>query len=94
MVEEAFNSVEGMSCNEVQGAMYAFPRIILPPKAIEAAKVGILEIAFLGCHWQAYVLSSSSLTMIHSFCILFLRKKESNRTSFTQCDYWTKPEFV
>lgn len=38
MVAEAFNSIEGMKCNEVQGAMYAFPQITLPPKAIEAAK--------------------------------------------------------
>lgn len=38
MVVETFNSVPGMSCNIVQGAMYAFPQIQLPPKAIEAAK--------------------------------------------------------
>ncbi|XP_044755931.1 alanine aminotransferase 1-like [Coccinella septempunctata] len=38
MVEETFNQIEGFSCNPVQGAMYAFPQIKLPPKAIEAAK--------------------------------------------------------
>lgn len=38
MVADTFNSMEGFSCNTVQGAMYAFPRIVLPPKAIEAAK--------------------------------------------------------
>ncbi|XP_066998104.1 alanine aminotransferase 1 [Anabrus simplex] len=38
MVEKAFNSIEGMSCNVVQGAMYAFPQIKLPKKAIEKAK--------------------------------------------------------
>ena len=38
MVAETFNSIPGVNCNEVQGAMYAFPRIELPPKAIEAAK--------------------------------------------------------
>lgn len=38
MVEETFNSVKGMSCNTVQGAMYAFPQLKLPEKAIEAAK--------------------------------------------------------
>lgn len=38
MVEKAFNSLEGFSCNTVQGAMYAFPQFKLPPKAIEAAK--------------------------------------------------------
>ena len=38
MVADTFNSMEGFSCNTVQGAMYAFPKITLPEKAIEAAK--------------------------------------------------------
>ncbi|XP_041924036.1 alanine aminotransferase 2-like isoform X2 [Alosa sapidissima] len=38
MTEEIFNKVPGIHCNPVQGAMYAFPRIELPQKAIEAAK--------------------------------------------------------
>ena len=35
---DAFNSMEGVTCEEVDGAMYAFPNLVLPPKAIEAAK--------------------------------------------------------
>lgn len=38
LVTNLFNSIEGISCNEVQGAMYAFPCLSLPKKAIEAAK--------------------------------------------------------
>ncbi|KAF6203321.1 hypothetical protein GE061_003739 [Apolygus lucorum] len=38
MVEETFNSIPGFSCQVVQGAMYAFPKMELPAKAIEAAK--------------------------------------------------------
>ncbi|KAK6186155.1 hypothetical protein SNE40_008250 [Patella caerulea] len=38
MVTETFNSIEGITCNEVQGAMYAFPQIKLPQKLLEAAK--------------------------------------------------------
>ncbi|KAL8593027.1 hypothetical protein ACOMHN_017957 [Nucella lapillus] len=38
MVTETFNSIPGISCNTVQGAMYAFPCITLPTKAIQAAK--------------------------------------------------------
>ncbi|CAH1398730.1 unnamed protein product [Nezara viridula] len=38
MVYEGFNSCEGMACNVVQGAMYAFPQIKLPHKAVEKAK--------------------------------------------------------
>ena len=39
MVTETLNKIESITCNEVTGAMYAFPRIYLPEKAIEAAKV-------------------------------------------------------
>lgn len=38
MVTSTFNSIPGISCNTVQGAMYAFPRIDLPDKALKAAK--------------------------------------------------------
>ncbi|XP_030060246.1 alanine aminotransferase 2 [Microcaecilia unicolor] len=38
LTEELFNQVPGIQCNPLQGAMYAFPRILLPPRAIEAAK--------------------------------------------------------
>ena len=36
---EVFNSMGNVKCNEVACAMYAFPRITLPKKATEAAKV-------------------------------------------------------
>lgn len=38
LVEESLNGIEGFHCNSVQGAMYAFPRFEIPPKAVEAAK--------------------------------------------------------
>lgn len=38
LVADGFNSVEGVTCNAVMGAMYSFPQIHLPKKAIEAAK--------------------------------------------------------
>ncbi|KAL3632110.1 Alanine--glyoxylate aminotransferase 2, mitochondrial [Castilleja foliolosa] len=37
-LEEAINGLEGVTCNRAEGAMYLFPRIRLPNKAIEAAK--------------------------------------------------------
>ncbi|KAL8151368.1 hypothetical protein V2J09_021176 [Rumex salicifolius] len=39
MLEDAFNSLQGMTCNKAEGAMYLFPRLHLPDKAIEAAKL-------------------------------------------------------
>jgi len=38
LVADTLNSIEGFTCNVVQGAMYAFPQIHLPPKAIAAAQ--------------------------------------------------------
>lgn len=32
------NSLEGVTCNRAEGAMYLFPRIELPQKAIHAAE--------------------------------------------------------
>ncbi|KAF4658514.1 hypothetical protein FOZ61_005545 [Perkinsus olseni] len=37
-ITKEFNKIEGMSCQRVQGAMYAFVKIDLPEKATEAAK--------------------------------------------------------
>uniref|UniRef100_A0A803KQU8 alanine transaminase n=1 Tax=Chenopodium quinoa TaxID=63459 RepID=A0A803KQU8_CHEQI len=37
-LEDAFNSLEGVTCNKVEGAMYLFPRLHLPQKAIKAAE--------------------------------------------------------
>lgn len=37
-LEDALNKLEGVSCNRAEGAMYLFPCLNLPQKAIEAAK--------------------------------------------------------
>ena len=38
IVSETFNALPGIKCNPVMGAMYCFPKLTLPQKAIEAAK--------------------------------------------------------
>lgn len=38
MLAEALNKLEGVTCNEAEGAMYLFPRIELPEGAVKAAK--------------------------------------------------------
>jgi len=55
MTTETLNTIEGVSCNEVMGAMYAFPRIFLPDKAVAEAKVYIPSL-FLFCSliWKAF----------------------------------------
>ncbi|XP_006660651.1 alanine aminotransferase 2-like [Oryza brachyantha] len=37
-LHKAFNSLEGVSCNKFEGAMYLFPLLHLPPLAISAAE--------------------------------------------------------
>ncbi|KAF7634712.1 Aminotran_1_2 domain-containing protein [Meloidogyne graminicola] len=37
LVTQSYNKIEGVHCQEVQGAMYAFPKISLPEKAIKEA---------------------------------------------------------
>lgn len=43
LVTELFNKIKGIKCNPVQGAMYAFPQITIPAKAIEHAKSKQME---------------------------------------------------
>ncbi|WWD19316.1 hypothetical protein CI109_103774 [Kwoniella shandongensis] len=38
LMAEHFNKMDGISCNPAEGAMYLFPRIHMPQKAIEEAK--------------------------------------------------------
>jgi len=37
LTAKMFNQIPGITCNDVQGAMYSFPQIHLPDAAIEAA---------------------------------------------------------
>jgi len=38
IISEAFNRLEGVTCNPVEGALYCYPQMRLPNKAVEAAK--------------------------------------------------------
>ena len=35
---DALSKLEGVTCNNTEGAMYVFPRVTLPPAAIKAAE--------------------------------------------------------
>lgn len=35
---DGLNAIEGITCNSAQGAMYCFPRIQMPERALEQAK--------------------------------------------------------
>jgi glutamate--glyoxylate aminotransferase len=38
LITDAFNSMEGVTCQMTEGAMYSFPRITLPPAFLELAR--------------------------------------------------------
>lgn len=38
VLTEAMIKLEGVSCNAAEGAMYVFPRLDLPERAVEAAE--------------------------------------------------------
>lgn len=40
MIVDGLNEIEGITCTPAEGAMYAFPRVELPQKAIDAAESG------------------------------------------------------
>ncbi|KAJ4764641.1 Alanine aminotransferase 2 [Rhynchospora pubera] len=42
-MEDAFNNLEGVTCNKAEGSMFLFPQIRLPKKAIGAAKAAKKE---------------------------------------------------
>uniref|UniRef100_A0ACD5XSB1 Uncharacterized protein n=1 Tax=Avena sativa TaxID=4498 RepID=A0ACD5XSB1_AVESA len=49
-LEKAFSSLEGVTCNRIEGAIYLFPRIHLPAAAIKAAKTeGVSPDIFYAC---------------------------------------------
>lgn len=41
LTEQVFNEAPGIRCNPVQGAMYSFPRVQLPPRAVQRAQVRV-----------------------------------------------------
>ena len=47
VLTEAMNELEGVSCNAAEGAMYVFPRVHLPERAVKAAaKAGMVADVF------------------------------------------------
>ncbi len=42
LVHREMNSIPGVKCSKVQGAMYAYPQVDIPEEAWEDARVNIL----------------------------------------------------
>lgn len=65
LTEQVLNTVEGIVCNPVQGAMYSFPCISIPEKAIQEATVSTL-----------HTHRSSSLLFLRSYSNLRRQRQE------------------
>ena len=90
MTTEILNSIDGITCNEVMGAMYAFPKITLPQKAIDQAKVStssqtiLLHTGFIYLHHLRHcprLVSSSgvaSTAFFHSALLVVVLSQPSN----------------
>jgi len=57
----ALNALEGVSCNEAEGAMYAFPELRLPPRAVAAAAAAGQPADFFYC-WR--LLEATGVTVV------------------------------
>ena len=66
-LEKAFNSLHGVSCNPAQGALYLFPRITIPQKAIEKAKQDNIEPDALYC---MELLQETGICLVYLLLIL------------------------
>ena len=62
MVTDTFKSMDRITCNEVQGAMYAFPQIQMPEAAIAEAKVNML--AFPQIHMPEAAISKAKVNIL------------------------------
>ena len=61
MTTELLNAIDGITCNEVMGAMYAFPRIHLPQKAIDEALVSSPAVGLTQDRWLSEQISAQLL---------------------------------
>jgi alanine transaminase len=61
LVTDTFNSIPGIHCNVVQGAMYAFPRLDLPQKFIDKAKSVGQEADF---HYALQLLENTGICIV------------------------------
>lgn len=77
MVTDGFNALEGVTCKFTEGAMYSFPQIRLPPKAMAAAKAAgkapdvfyclkLVEQTGEWVHWGSWRSRGVGVVLIHT----------------------------
>jgi alanine transaminase len=61
VITEALNALEGVTCNAAEGAMYVFPQLRLPSKAVAAATAAGKPADFFYC-WR--LLEATGITVV------------------------------
>ena len=61
VITAALNTMEGVTCNAAEGAMYVFPQLRLPPKAVAAAVASGKPADFFYC-WR--LLEATGITVV------------------------------
>ena len=61
VIAKALNALEGVTCNAAEGAMYVFPQLQLPPKAVAAAEAMGKPADFYYC-WR--LLEATGITVV------------------------------
>ena len=61
VITTALNTMEGVTCNAAEGAMYVFPQLRLPPKAVAAAVASGKPADFFYC-WR--LLEATGITVV------------------------------
>lgn len=86
LTEQVFNEAPGIRCNPVQGAMYSFPRVQLPPRAVQRAQVraetGGRGRSESGC---------PALTLTRPPCASAPRSWAWPPTCSSACVFWRRP---
>ncbi|CAH2286271.1 alanine aminotransferase 2-like [Pelobates cultripes] len=65
LTEEILNQAPGIHCNPIQGAMYAFPRIHIPERAVKLAQTQGLEPDNMFCH---HLLEETGIALAPGSC--------------------------
>ncbi|CUI15044.1 alanine aminotransferase, putative [Bodo saltans] len=65
LLTKELNSIEGISCNSVDGAMYAFPQIYLPPKYVaRCAALAQEEEVAADARWALELLEATGVVVV------------------------------
>lgn len=90
-LEAALNSLENVTCNKAEGAMYLFPCIKLPEKAIKAAEAANTAPDTFYCR---QLLNATGIVVVPGsgfgqVCVIGLSSQSNSKSSSVYLNYQT-----